>query len=522
METGKRFRFNFIIAFIIVLLPFLAAAPRISGACGNLGLTVHAQAIIVGLSQEYVDTTVMRALYILNEAQSFSGMNNNQENAINQAKAVLNRLRREAKGDPNEKYALWKISEVEYQINFEEEEVRKIAAERRLLTSNQLVVEYNAEVGKERPDFAKLRGLHRRMMEVDVRQANRLSDSYNKRYRHISREAMASLEKAINANDLVLAKKELEYCEKNKNFLMINDSHLAVHKQRIEKMGNSEQEARSIAAQLDAGERAMREFKLSESRATLTMAKNRINDIKDILPQKEASALSVRAKRAVRALDNREDSLVNVLMEVLNTQGHEAAIEYFNDVLQKRMNLSNERASIIDQTILRTGTVKAPSGSPIIVEDFTLDQPDKSHVFTDMQQTARVRAQARADSLKTVALQISIEIYLLFDRNKPKDAVMLFAKERPFLLSAMPKNSFELLQRCAAQARNAHTGKGQKVDKNTHRAQVTSGLIYALIETNKTKDARERFQKNRRALNRHLDREAFEMLELTVNSLSKG
>jgi len=519
MKTGNRFYF-FIIAFIITLLPFLSVVPHISDICPNRGLTVHGQARIVGLSQIYVDTTVMRALYVLNEAQSFTGMNNNQENAIAQAKKILNRLKQEAKGDPNEKYALWKISEVEFQINLEEEEVRKIAAEKRLLTSNQLVLEYNAEVGKMRPDFAKLRGLHRRMMEVDRRQANNLADSYNKRYRTIAREAMNALEKAINANDFTLAKKELEYCEKNKNFLMISDTRLAAHKERIERMENSQQEIKLIGAEIDAAERAAQEFRLSESRTTLTMAKNRINDIKGVSP-KEAAALSARANRTLRTLDSREDSLVNVLMTVLNTQGHEAAIEYFNEVLQKRMNISNERASIIDQTILRTGTFKSNDSGPAIVEDFTSDAPDRTHLLTDMQQTARVRAQARADSLRAAALQTSIEIYLLFDRNKPKDAVMLFAKERPFLMSSMPKNSFELLQRCAAQARDAHTGKGPKVDKNKHKAQVTSGLIYALIETDKTRDAQERFQKNRRPLNRHLDREAFEMLELTVNSLSK-
>jgi len=513
-------RFCFTAAFIIALLPFITILPHITDICQNRGLTVHAQARIVGLTQEYVDTTVMRALYVLNEAQSFSGMKNNQENAISQAKQILDRLKREAKGDPNEKYALWKISEVEFQINLEEEEVRRIAAQKRLLTSNQLVVEYNAEVGKNRPDFAKLRGLYRRMMEVDTRQGNNLADSYNRRYRQISREAMASLEKAINASDLALAKKELEYCEKNKNFLMINDSRLAEHRVRIERIENSQQEVKRIAAELDAGEKAMREFNLSESRANITMAQNRIGEIKGALPEKDAAALSARAKRALRSLDSREDSLVNVVMTVLNKQGHGAAIEYFQEVLQKRMNISNERASVIDQTILRTGTPKAQDDRPAIVEDFTSDQPDKSHVLVDMQQTARTRAQARSDSLKSVAAQVSINIYIMLDENRARDAVQLFAKERQFLLSHMPKSSFERLQRCAAQARNAHTGKSQNVTKNQHKAQVVCGLIYALIENDRAREANQRFQKNRRQLSRHLDREAFEMLELTINSVS--
>ncbi|MDR2728588.1 MAG: hypothetical protein LBB56_05595 [Chitinispirillales bacterium] len=511
MKTSRRFYFNFMTVFIIVLLPFLAAAPRVAGICENFGSTVYAQKKGL-LTKDYVDTTVMRALYILNEAQSFSGMNTKQDDAIIQAKQVLSRLKQQAKGDPNEKYALWKISEIEYQINLEEEEVRRIAADKRLMTSNQLVLQYNGEVGKMRPDFAMLRGLYRRMMEVDTRQGNNLADSYNKRYRQISRDAMASLEKAVNANDLILAKKELEYCEKNKNFLMISDSRLAGHKERIEKIENSKMEAQRISAELDAGESAAREFRLSESRANLTMAKSRVTAIKDILPPKDAAALSARADKALRGLDNREDSLVNVVMSVLNTQGHEAAIEYFQDVLQKRMNISNERASIIDQTILRTGTVKTADNGPAIVEDYTSNEPDKYHLLTDMQKTAKVRAQVRADSIKALTAQISINIYMLLDKNKAKDASQLFAKERQFLSSSLPKSSFETLQSSVT----GTSGTNEKFDKNRQKAHIVSGLIYALIENNKTNEAYQRFQRNQKPLSRHMDREAFQMLELTV------
>jgi hypothetical protein len=254
------------------------------------------------------------------------------------------------------------------------------------------------------------------------------------------------------------------------------------------------------------------------------MAQNRISDIKSILPPKEGNALSARADKAMRFLDNREDSLVNVLMSVLNTQGHEAAIEYFNDVLQKRMNISNERASIIDQTILRTGTVKsADNGPAIVVEDFTSNEPDKFHMLTDMQQTAKLRAQGRADSLKTIASEIRIDIYTLLDKNKAKDAAQLFVKERKLLSSSLSKNSYEALELSVVYASNGRVAPSQgnsraveKIDKNSQKAQVVSGLIYALIENNKTREAHHRFQKNRKPLSRHMNKEAFEMLEVTV------
>ncbi|MDR0306710.1 MAG: hypothetical protein LBI42_07720 [Chitinispirillales bacterium] len=523
----KSMHLRLLTVLIVPLLPFLALSPKTSDICHKTGLSVYAQKSL--LTQEYVDTTVMRALYILNEAQTFSGMNNKQNDAIIQAKQVLNRLKQQAKGDPNEKYALWKISEVEYQINFEEEEVRRIADEKRVLTANQLVIQYNSEVGKTRPDFATLRGLFRRMSEVDTRQANNLADSYNKRYRQISREAMVSLEKALVANDADLAKRELEYCEKNKFYLMISDSRLSRLRERFEKLQNAHNEVPRIEAELSSGERAAFEFRLSESRASLIMARNRISEIQSFLPQKDASALSARVNRALRALDSREDSLVRVAMSVLEKQGPDAASEYLHDVLQKRMNMSNDRTSFVDQAILRSRPEKAAANQPKIVEDYASNEPDRYEMLTEMQEKARKRAQDRADSIRAVhekVQKISLDIYTLLEQNRFREASQLLAREKLFLSSVMAPSAFEMLeltvtqsaasaQQSARPAQTARTNSG-KVDKNRQRADEISKRIYTLIENNKIKEAYNGFEKNKKPLKKHMDRDAFKMLEITV------
>jgi hypothetical protein len=368
-----------------------------------------------------------------------------------------------------------------------------------------------------RPDFAALRALFRRMAEVDTRQANNLADNYNKRYRQISREAMYSLEKALNANDFDLARRELEYCEKNKNYLMINSDQLAKQRERLEIIQGAHTGLPRVTSALDNGEKAYREFRLSESRTSLTMAQNRINEIRAHLPVKDGAAIAARVDHAIKALDAREDSLVRIAISVLEKQGADAAMEYFQEVLQKKMQLSHDRASFIDQAIMRTRPDNAPTfESKVKMVEQVDDGTNNYEMLMSFQDKARFRAQEKADSVRMVrdrAANISINIYTLLENKRPKDAARLFAKEKNFLTSVMDKNAFEMLQQSV---NNGTKTDVVMVDKNKRKAEEYTARIYTLLEKNNPKEAYQRFQKYRKPLSRYLDRESYQMLELTV------
>lgn len=473
------------------------------------------------MAQSYVDTTVMRAIFVLNEATTQYSVNaNKQSHAVTKARAIIDDLKQRAKGDPNERYVLMKTQEVEALIFLEEQEMRRIADDKRILTANQLVLQYNAEVGKIRPDFATLRGVFMRMAEVDTRQANNLAASYNNRYRQISREAMYSLEKALTANDAGLARRELDYCDKNKNYLVISSTQLAQQRERLDKMQSAQTDLPRIIAALDEGEKAYRAFKLSESRSSLTMAQNRLNDIRAYLASKDGVSAAARADHALRALDAREDSLVKVAMGVLDKQGPDAAIEYLQDVLQKRMNISYERASIVDQAIMKMRPERALESKVKMVEADTVDDSGKNYeMIVGIQDKARWRAQEKADSLRIVrdkAANLSINIYTLLEHSKVKDATRLFNKEKVFLSSVMEKNAFAMLESYVQNGAAAAAAAGANVDKNRRKAEQYVATIYSLLEKNNIKEANQRFNKNRKSLAKYLDRESFQMLELTV------
>jgi len=472
------------------------------------------------MSQTYVDTTILRAFYVLNEASAQYIMNKNaQANAVTRARTIINDLKQKAKGDPNERYVAMKVLEVEQQIFFEEEEMRRIAEDKRIITSNQLVKEYNNEVGKFRPDFALLRGVFRRLVEVDTRQANNLVDNYNKRFRQVSQEALYSLEKALNSNDVMIAKRELEYCEKNKNYLMISSAQLANQRARLDKLQGATTDMPRILAALDAGEKAYREYRLSQSRASLTMAQNRLNEIREHLPSKEGTEVAVRAAAAMNALDIREDSLVKLNLAVLDKQGPDAAIEYLQDVLQKRMNISSERSSIVDQAILRVRPDRALESKVKMIETDTSGSQKDYEAVLGVQNKAMRRAQERADSLRKVrdkVANVSNNIYTLLQHNKSKDATRLFNKERAFLASAMERSAFATLETYVQNGDRAAAAARANLDKNKAKAEDYMQRIYGLVEQNNVKEAYKRFNQYRKPLSKYLDGEAFRMLEITV------
>jgi hypothetical protein len=463
----------------------------------------------------------MRALYVLNEASTHYSMSSSaQANAVNRARSILNDLKQKAKGDPNERYVAMKVLEVEAQIYLEEEEMRRIAEDKRILTSNQLITQYNAEANKYRPDFAMVRGIFRRMQEVDTRQANNIADHYNKRYRQVSQEALYSLEKALNSNDAVIARRELEYCEKNKNYLMISSAQLAGQRTRLDRLQGASTDMPRVLAALDAGEKAYREYRLSESRASLTMAQNRLNEIREHLPSKEGAEAAVRAERAMNALDVREDSLVRLNLAVLEKQGPDAAIEYLQDVLQKRMNISSERSSLVDQAIMRVRPDRALESKVKMVEADTAEDSRKDYeMVLGVQNKAARRAQEKADSLRKVrdrVANLSNNIYTLLQHNKSKDATRLLNKEKAFLSSAMEKSAFAMLESSVQNGDRAAAAARANLDKNREKAEDYMARIYGLVEQNNVKEAYKRFNKYRKPLARYLDRETFQMLEITV------
>src|SRR5512133_386477 len=279
------------------------------------------------VKQETIDTTVMKGFFVLTEAASLAGVGFRQQEAIQTARRLANDLKRKAKGDPNERYILWKVNELEAQIYLEERDLQLQKQQQGQITVNNLIARYNAEVGKARPDFATLKKLHTHIGALDPAKGNEIADSYNSRYRSISREVIYSIEKCVLAGNDSKAREELGYCLRNKNYLSISNTQYYQVESRVDGLSNAYSEKPLIEKETDSAETAIRLNRFGDARTLLFSAEYRLKNVIQYFPQTTRTPLSTRITKVNRRLAQKEDSLVNVNLSILNKNGIKAADE---------------------------------------------------------------------------------------------------------------------------------------------------------------------------------------------------
>ncbi|MBN1575252.1 MAG: hypothetical protein JW913_01775 [Chitinispirillaceae bacterium] len=529
------------------------------------------------ISQELIDTSVQRGFLLLNESADMAGVGFRHQRSIAEAKKIVKSLKEKARGDPNEKYILWKVGELEAQIYLEESDLIIQQMRQRQLTINELVDNYNKEVGKWRPDFATLYRIHKNMDQVDARKANELADSYNQRKRALSREAVYFLEKALMAGNADSARKELGYCLRNRLYLNVSKSAYKRLEDRVEGLIEAMDAKPLIEAAAVSANRLLDKRKITEARRTLDTAENRLSTVKSHLPQREAIAVSSLLKRAGGRLKTLEDSLVNVNISLLRSKGVEAADKYLQTVLRP-CGVSHDKAASVDRMIISVRTPEESGRSSEIDELVDDEEEEENPVLDNIMLAAKKKAQEKRDSLQAIensrlwqerrersrqdsiarltraaqeaalrvkqqrADSIAMAVYTLIEKNDPAAARKLQEKERSFLERflrpdelAMLKTTIEHFASAAPEKKSKVTYLTQVENKtkqsaqpaqpdanavdlqaNMNRAQEEILGIYTMLERNDIDKAYRRFQTNRTPLQKYLSSEAFSMLELSV------
>ena len=428
------------------------------------------------ISQELIDTSIQRGFILLNESADMAGVGFRHQRSITEAKKIVKLLKEKAKGDPNEKYILWKAGELEAQIYLEESDLILQEMQKRQLTINELVAKYNTEVGKWRPEFATLYRIHKNMEQVDQRKANELADSYNQRKRAISRETVYFLEKALLAGNVDEARKEVGYCLRNQLYLDISKSTYKRLEDRVEGLIGAQDDKPKIGAQVIAAGKLLDTKNITTARKTLDSAENRYSTIKEYLPQRESIALSSSLKRVKNRLGAIEDSLVNVNISILRSEGVDAADKYLQTVLRP-LGVSRDKSASVDRMII---SVKSPEDNAMRSELEELDsdgEQDDNPVLDNIMLAAKKKAQEKMDSLQAIenarlwkerqeqarrdsiedarlavlharqlrADSIAMKIYERLEHNDTRSAKSILAREKKFLEDFMKHDEFAML-----------------------------------------------------------------------------
>jgi hypothetical protein len=464
----------------IVGILLLSISPEIPIA------VLHAASQQKYINQENIDASVMKGFYVLTEASSVSSIGTRQKDAIETAKRLAKELRVKAKGDPNERYILWKVGELESQIYLEEQDFILQKKMQGQITTNEYVKKYNAEVGKVRPDFATMKKIHTQMEVLDPVKANELADSYNKRYKAISREVIFSIEKAVMAGDDKKARDELGYCLRNKNYLSIDDSKYFQIENRVNGLSSAYQEKPLIEREIDSAENSIKHLELNQARILIGFAKYRLESANQYLPQNVSSRLSSDIDKVNKTLAFKEDSLVNINLSILSKQGFKAADAFLQKVL-KPCGVARDKTAYVDSVILM---ISSPEKNKMAAEIESISQgsEDQNSVFNDIRETARKKAQAKVDSVR-----LADEITL---RN----------------IQAQKLKNDSIIE--------AHYEEQRKeLQKNQENASTLTMKIYSFIEQNNIKNAEELFTNNQNFLRQYLVNDAFEILGMTITQL---
>jgi len=527
------------------------------------------------LSQTYVDTMVQRAIYIINDAATVAGVGFRRKESLEEAKQIARALKARAKGDPNERYVKWKVGELELQIYLEEKDLVLQQMQKGISSSNQLILQFNKEVGKQRPDFALLHSIHVRMTELNPSKANEIASSFNKRHRQISREAVFAIEKSLMIGDENKVKNELDYCMANNRYLGIGESKIDQLNRRYEGLITARETIPKIDAEAEQARQILPLCRPGEVRKHLDYANGMLADIKNDLPQQEYGAMAQRLRGLSNTLAAQEDSLVRVNLAILNTKGVQAANDYLQKVMRAK-GVSVERTSYVDQTILGIATpddLKTASEISAVAES----NEQEAGVFDAMRSTAKKKAQVRIDSILseerkktayleqlrqdsirnamqaalTRASQVSIDIFTMLEQNRVNDALKRFTSEREYLRRNLPADSYSMLEATLLQSKEVmkaepvtavaaagappgpsdvsyvklsdkaepappSTGEEERLQKNRKRAQDMIMEIYGKLEHNMVQDAWGQFSRYKVPLQKYLDKEAFDMLAATV------
>jgi hypothetical protein len=526
--------------------------------------------------------TVQRAIFMVNDAASTGGVGFRQKEAIAQAKATAKRLRAEVKGDPNERYALWKVGELEWLIYLEEKDLVLQKVKQGRATLQQLVGEFNREVGRTRPDFKALLRMRARMDDLDGRRE--MDALIARRSARVSQEAMVAIEKALMCAQQDAAEAEFRYCLRNRGHLALTDDKFERLENRVSACGRAREEMPLIKVGADSAAMLIGAKRLNEARDALARARNRLIDIRSCAPSGEAGACMARLNQCERDLGRLEDSLVRVNLEILKVKGADAANQFLDKVLRKA-GVCHEKVARVDQAVIASASPQAPSpetsGVSRVVDEVASSAGEEgTDVFAEMRKKAKIRAQfkldsieierqekervvqARLDSIESeakkaaeVELQknqeqakrIAAEIYGTIERNKERVAFDLFNTKKPFMHQYLMPEAFALLENTVLQAidpkwaelsleiaylTTAPSPSGalaagdrgdvqSRADKNREKAETIIAKVYDMLEHNDLKGARKQFDREKSFLRTYLDKEAYDVLAMTVSQVGR-
>jgi hypothetical protein len=490
------------------------------------------------LSKDYIDSIVQQAFYNLNTAMTIPGAEFIRKNAIDEGKRTAAALKKKAAGDPNEKYILFRVNELEQQLWLEEKDLVLKGMKKTQIVKNKYIDTFNVELGQKRPDFANLSRLTSIMLQLDGAKGDELRRSMAQRRTNIRREVSFHIDRSLVSGDLGAAAGDFAYCGRNRSFLSIPDSVFDRTGKRIQGQADAMKKKPSLDAGLRRASEWLAKNRLKEAGECISAAAALLGEMQGNLPLSEWNTYDGLYHSVSAQARQKDDSLVNTAIVLYNTKGEDSALAYIEKVL-KKSGMSQAGIAQASTYVLSRGAQLPKRDSTISRQvDSCAGAPGPLDISLDkIREAAKKKARERADSARAAGEEKAgsclLDVYSLLENGLTETAYSRFMKNRTLLESYVYKDAFDALATAvmhAYDARNAgqedqkpavavsHSASGpEDVKANQDKAEKHISLIYAMIEKGKSEDAYRHFNRFRDKLKQYLCREAFDMVEASVN-----
>jgi hypothetical protein len=491
------------------------------------------------LSKDYVDTVVQQAFYSLSAAMNIPGAEFKQKMAIEEARRVAQKLKTSAAGDPNEKYVLFRVGELEQQLWLEEKDIELQKSRETQKLKNAVIDTFNMELGEKRPEFSNLARLTARIDALnDPKKADEMKRSQAQRKTNISRELMYRFEKVFMSGAIDTARKEFEYCSRNRASLSIPDASFEKISKKIQMQADALKKKPVLEAALRRGSESLQKNLFKEAWSSVTSARSMLDQFQGYLALSDWNGLDGQCRALLAATIRKEDSLVNVTVSLYNTKGSDPALAYIEKTL-KKFGVSENRVAAASTYVLSRGA-ELPKRDSVInreVDALSGSQASTEVTLDGIRERAKQKAKAKADSIRAAdearTSMLVLELYSLLERGKAEEAFNKFNANLVALETYVYPDALHTLSSSVTQAyqtwRDEKTDLEQMIatvapstsadDLKVNQEKASSHItqIYTMLEQGKAKEAFSLFKRIRDKLKQHTCKEAFDMVETMVN-----
>jgi hypothetical protein len=491
------------------------------------------------LSKDYVDTVVQQAFNSLNAALNIPGAEFKQKMAIEEARRVAQKLKTMAVGDPNEKYVLFRVGELEQQLWLEEKDIVLQKTREIQKIKNAVIDTFNMELGKKRPEFSTLARLTARIDALDdAKKADEMRKSQAQRKTNISRELLYRFEKIFVIGDGDAARSELDYFTRNRAYLAVPDAVFQKISQEIQLQADAIRKKPVLEAAVHHGLESLKKNLLKDAWSCINSACSMLEQMKGNLALSDWNSLDGQYRSLLAAAVRKEDSLVDATVSLYNTKGSDQALAYIEKVL-KKFGVSQNKVAAASMYVLSRGA-ELPKRDSVInreVDALSSSQTAAEFNLDDIRERAKQKAKAKADSIRSAeeakSGMLVLEIYSLLERGKAEDAFNKFNANLVVLESNVYPDALHALSSSVTQAyqiwRDEKRDLGQMIatvtpstmaddlKSNQEKASDRIMRIYELLEQGKPKEAYQQFARIRDKLKQYSSKEAFDMVETAVN-----